>query len=220
MHCCFVLAAAVRLRWRNRRPPSRKRRSRRPACCAPRSSRFRSWRSRMPAAALKGVAPELAEAMARVLGVPYQPVAFDSPNAGIKALRDGAADVTFLAPTPERRPDRFRPGLHGDGGDADRAGRFADRAMLMPTSRAAGSSPMSAPPTTRCCRSGWTRATIVRVPLFGWKQAFELVKSGQADAYADLRDPLLRISRSCRARASCRELGATRSRSDMPRIGP
>jgi len=52
--------------------------------------------------AFKGVAPELAEAMARVLGVPYQPVAFDSPNAGIKALRDGAADVTFLAPTPER----------------------------------------------------------------------------------------------------------------------
>ena len=37
--------------------------------------------------ALNGVAPDLAAEMARILGVPYQPTAFDSPNAGIKALR-------------------------------------------------------------------------------------------------------------------------------------
>ena len=56
----------------------------------------------MPAAQFTGVAADLGVEMARVLGVPYQPTAFESPTAGIKALRDGAADVTFLAPTPER----------------------------------------------------------------------------------------------------------------------
>ena len=50
----------------------------------------------------KGVAPDLGEELARRLGVPYQPMPFDSPNAGIAALRSGAADITFLAPTPER----------------------------------------------------------------------------------------------------------------------
>ena len=36
-----------------------------------------------------------------------------------------------------------------------------------------------------------SNATIVRVPIFGYKQAFELIRSGQADAFADLRDALL-----------------------------
>jgi polar amino acid transport system substrate-binding protein len=36
-----------------------------------------------------------------------------------------------------------------------------------------------------------TQATIVRVPIFGYKRAFALLKSGEADAFADLRDALL-----------------------------
>ena len=36
-----------------------------------------------------------------------------------------------------------------------------------------------------------TKATIVRVPLFGYRQAFELIKAGEADAFADLRDALI-----------------------------
>jgi ABC-type amino acid transport substrate-binding protein len=36
-----------------------------------------------------------------------------------------------------------------------------------------------------------TKATIVRVPIFAYKQAFELLKSGEADAFADLRDALI-----------------------------
>src|SRR5262245_55317292 len=51
---------------------------------------------------LRGVAPDLAAELARVLGVPYQAAGFESPNAGIKVLREGGADITFLAPTPER----------------------------------------------------------------------------------------------------------------------
>ena len=51
---------------------------------------------------LKGVAPDLAEELARRLGLPLQAIAFDQPSAGINALRSGAADITFLAPTPER----------------------------------------------------------------------------------------------------------------------
>ena len=40
-------------------------------------------------------------------------------------------------------------------------------------------------------RKKLTKATIVLVPIFGYKQAFELLKSGQADAFADLRDALI-----------------------------
>ena len=54
------------------------------------------------AGALTGVAPDLATELAQVLGVPYKPVAYTAPNAGINALRNGDADVTFLAPTPDR----------------------------------------------------------------------------------------------------------------------
>ncbi len=130
--------------------------------------------------ALKGVAPELAEAMARILGVPYQPVAFDSPNAGIKALRDGAADVTFLAPTPERAGlIDFAPAfmqmevtLIVPGAspiqtlaDADQPGR-----RIVVYERTAND---------EMVQKRLTRATIVRVPLFGWKQAFEMVRAGR-----------------------------------------
>src|SRR5690349_22258577 len=52
--------------------------------------------------AVTGVAPDLAAEMARMLGVPYQPTVYETPNAGIKAMRDGMADFIFLAPTPER----------------------------------------------------------------------------------------------------------------------
>src|SRR5689334_21794827 len=52
--------------------------------------------------AVTGVAPDLAAEMARMLGVPYQPTVYETPNARIKAMRDGMADFIFLAPTPER----------------------------------------------------------------------------------------------------------------------
>jgi len=51
---------------------------------------------------LRRFAPDLAEEFAQRLGVPLEPMAFDAPNAAIAALRNGAADITFLAPTRER----------------------------------------------------------------------------------------------------------------------
>ena len=113
----------------SRRAPSRRRRSRRP-------EQLRAALVKIPFLAkpdaasgqLKGVAPDLAEELARRLGLPYQPMAFEQPNAGIAALRGGAADITFLAPTPERVvADRLRSGLHGNGDDPARAGGLADQ---------------------------------------------------------------------------------------------
>jgi ABC-type amino acid transport substrate-binding protein len=142
--------------------------------------------------ALAGVAPDLAAEMARVLGVPLAPIAFDSPNAGIAALREGRADVTFLAPTPERValidfapafmememtllvPERSPIASHAD---ADQPGR-----RIVAYERTA---------VDEMLRAKITRATIVRVPIFGYKQAFALIKAGEADAFADLRDALM-----------------------------
>jgi polar amino acid transport system substrate-binding protein len=141
---------------------------------------------------LRGVAPDLGEEFARRLGLPYQSMPFDSPNAGIAALRGGLADITFLAPTPERVAlIDFGPAfmememtLIVPGGspiqshaDADQPGR-----RIVAYERTA---------VDEMLMKKMTKATIVRVPIFGYKQAFELIKAGQADAFADLRDALL-----------------------------
>ena len=141
---------------------------------------------------LKGVAPDLAEEMARRLGLPLQAIAFDQPNAGINALRSGAADITFLAPTPERVGlIDFAPAFmememtlivtatspNNSHADADQPGR-----KIVADERTA---------VEEMLKKKMTRATIVRVPIFGYRQAFELLRSGQADAFADLRDALL-----------------------------
>jgi polar amino acid transport system substrate-binding protein len=141
---------------------------------------------------LKGVAPDLGEELARRLGMPYQPMPFDSPNAGIAALRSGAADITFLAPTPERvgqidfgptfmemEMTLIVPGTSpiNSHADADQAGR-----KIVAYERTA---------VEEMAKKKLTKATIVRVPIFGYKQAFEFIKSGEADAFADLRDALL-----------------------------
>src|SRR5262245_12862311 len=141
---------------------------------------------------LKGVAPDLAEEFARRLGVPLEPMAFDTPNAGIAALRSGAADITFLAPTPERvalidfgpafmemEMTLLVPGSSPitTQSEADQAGR-----KIVVYERTA---------VEEMLKKKMTKATIVRVPIFGYKQAFALLKSGEADAFADLRDALL-----------------------------
>ena len=36
-----------------------------------------------------------------------------------------------------------------------------------------------------------TRATILRVPIFGYKKAFEMIRAGEADGFVDLRDQLM-----------------------------
>jgi polar amino acid transport system substrate-binding protein len=141
---------------------------------------------------LKGVAPDLAEEFARRLGVPLESMPFDTPNAGIAALRDGAADITFLAPTPER--------VHLI--DFGPAFMEMEMTLIVP-----GSSPITTlaqadqqgrrivvyerTAVEEMLRKKMTKATIVRVPIFGYKRAFALLKAGEADAFADLRDALL-----------------------------
>src|SRR5262249_18604448 len=145
------------------------------------------------AGTLTGVAPDLAAEMARVLGVPNQPTAYDTPNAGIAALRDGKADVTFLAPTPERIAlIDFAPAfmqmevtliVSGSSpiktlADADQPGR-----KLVVYERTANEAMV---------QKSVTKATILRVPLFGYKKAFEMIRAGEADGFVDLRDQLMK----------------------------
>ena len=137
---------------------------------------------------LTGVAADLGVELARVAGLPYEPMAFKSPNEGIAALRDGKADITFLAPTPERRSQI----------DFAQAFMEMDVTLIVP-----GSSPIQTladadQPSRRLVvyektaneemvRSKLTKATILLVPLFAYKKAFEMIKAGEADAFVDLR---------------------------------
>lgn len=141
---------------------------------------------------LRGVAPDLAAEMARVLGVPYEPMVFKSPNAGIAALREGKADVTFLAPTPERvglidfapafmemEVTLIVPGASPIQtlADADQPGR-----KIVVYERTANE---------QMVQKNVTKSTIMRVPLFGWKKAFEMIEAGEADGFVDLREQLM-----------------------------
>ncbi len=137
--------------------------------------------------ALSGVAHDLAAEMARALGVPYQPMAYETPPAGMEAMREGAADVIFLAPTPERIGlADFAPAfmemelslLVPDGSpiqtlaDADQPGR-----RIVVYERSANE---------EMVRQKLSKATRVLVPLSNHKKAFEMIKAGEADAFADL----------------------------------
>jgi polar amino acid transport system substrate-binding protein len=141
--------------------------------------------------ATTGVAPELAADMARALGVAYQPTVFKSPNEGVAALRAGKADVTFLAPTPDRLAQiDFAPAfmqleitliVPGSSpiktlADADQPGR-----RIVVYERTANE---------ETARKALSKATIVFVPLFAYKKAFEMLQAGEADGYVDLRDQL------------------------------
>jgi polar amino acid transport system substrate-binding protein len=137
--------------------------------------------------AVTGVAPDLAAEMARALGVPYQPTVYETPPAGMKAIREGAADVIFLAPTPERIGQAdFAPAfmemelslLVPDGSpiktlaDADQSGR-----RIVTYERSANE---------EMVRQKLPKATRLLVPLSDFKKAFAMIKAGEADAFADL----------------------------------
>ena len=134
-----------------------------------------------------GVAPDLGAELARVLGVPYQPTIYGTPPAGMKAMVDGVADVIFLAPTPERiRQANFAPAFMEMElsllvmaaspiqtlADIDQPGR-----RIVVYERSANE---------EMVRQKLPQATRLLVPLSDYKKAFEMIRSGEADAFADL----------------------------------
>jgi polar amino acid transport system substrate-binding protein len=144
------------------------------------------------AGALNGVAPDLGVEMARVLGVPYAPTAYPTPNEGVALVREGRADITFLAPTPGRIAliDFAPPFMEMDVtlvvagsspirtlADADQPGR-----KIVVYERTANEETV---------RKKVTKATLVRVPLFAYKKAFEMIKAGEADGFVDLHHQLV-----------------------------
>jgi len=137
--------------------------------------------------AVTGVAPDLAAEMARVLGVPYQPTVYETPNAGIKAMRDGIVDFIFLAPTPERV------------GLLDFAPAFMEMelSLLVPAGSPIQTLADADQPGRRIVvyersaneemvRHKLPRATRLLVPLSAYEKAFAIIKAGEADAFADL----------------------------------
>jgi polar amino acid transport system substrate-binding protein len=136
---------------------------------------------------LTGVAADLGVELARVLGVPYEAQAIKAPPDGVAAVRDGKADITFLAPTPERnRILDFAPAfmemeltllvMAGSPiqtlADADQPGR-----RIVVYERSANE---------EMVRQKLSKATRLLVPLSDYKKAYEMIRSGEADAFADL----------------------------------
>jgi len=136
---------------------------------------------------LTGVAADLGVEMARVLGVPYEAQVIKAPPDGVTAVRDGKADIQLLAPTPGRIAlIDFAPAfmemeltllvIAGSPiqslADADQPGR-----KIVVYERSANE---------EMVRQKLSKATRLLVPLSDYKKAFEMIKSGEADAFADL----------------------------------
>jgi polar amino acid transport system substrate-binding protein len=133
---------------------------------------------------LAGIIPDLADELARRLGVPVGLVPFAEPGAIVTAFRAGAVDVTFLGITADRAEAMtFGPPVIGlqssflvpDGSalaeiaDLDRPGvriavpqRSAQEAHL---------------------RNAFPAATLVGVPPQAPEQAVALLAAGDADAF-------------------------------------
>jgi polar amino acid transport system substrate-binding protein len=135
--------------------------------------------------ALGGVTITLGKALARRLGVPFEPVPYDNPAALVRSFGDNEWDVAFLAVDPDRARDvEFSPPymevdntyLVAPGSRIDTV-ESADR----PGVRIAVPE-RSAPDLflSRALKS----AAIVRVPG-GVNAALDVLQSGRADAYAE-----------------------------------
>ena len=127
-----------------------------------------------------------------LLGVPYEPTAYESPNAGIAALRAGKADhdvpgadarASTRCSTSRRPSCRWKSRWWCPAtrpiktlADADQPGR-----RIVVYEKTANE---------ETARKALTKATFVLVPLFAYKKAFEMIKAGEADAFVDLRDQL------------------------------
>ena len=167
-----------------------------------------------------GVAADLGVEMARALGVPYEAIVFKAPPDGVAVVRDGKADVTFLAPTPGN-PCSRRPSKRRTAGMKAMHDGVADIIFLAPTPERIGlvdfapafmemelsllvlaGSPIQTladadQPGRRIVvyersaneemvRQKLSKATRLLVPLSDHKKAFEMIKAGEADAFADL----------------------------------
>jgi len=133
---------------------------------------------------LKGVIPDLAEELARRIGVPGELIRFENPGAIMEAFK-GTIDVTFLGITADRAlVMQYGPAVIdlqttylvpanspiNSIAEVDRAGvrilvpqRSAQEAHLKKTI---------------------AKATMISVPVETPKQAIELLKAGEADAFS------------------------------------
>ena len=134
---------------------------------------------------INGVIPDLGRALARRLGVNYQPVRIGNPTEMIEAFRGGALDVTFIGITADRAAAfDFGPVLIGirtsflvAGSSAIASIDEVDRAgvrILVPQ-RSAQEAKL---------KSIITRATLIAVGVENPRPAVDKLAAGEADAFS------------------------------------
>jgi len=135
--------------------------------------------------ALRGVTVALGEALAKRLGVPFEPVGYPNPAALVQSFGRNEWDIAFLAFDPARAQDvEFSPPY-----------MFVDNTYLVPPGSTVESVeavdqrgvkiavPERSAPDLFLSRN-LKAAEIVRVPG-GDDAAIEVLRSGRADAYAE-----------------------------------
>jgi polar amino acid transport system substrate-binding protein len=135
-----------------------------------------------PSGELKGVGYELGKELARRMGVPYEPVIYQTPKLLVEDVNSGKWDISFIAQDPDREKTldfsgvylRLEHGFLVPSGSPIQTMRDVDRPGIRVGVPAGGS---VIPPLKRTLKS----AEIIEV---GMPDAADLVKSGKVDAFA------------------------------------
>ena len=134
---------------------------------------------------LKGVIPDLGEALARRTGVPVELIKFENPGGVIEAFRNGALDATFIGITADRAVvmdygptviDLQTTFLVPAASPVTRIAEIdRDGLRILVPQRSAQEAHL---------RKIISKATLINVAVETPKQAVDLIAAGKADAFS------------------------------------
>ena len=147
---------------------------------------------RGPSGEMKGVGYELGKELARRMGVPYEPVVYQTPRLLVEDVASGKWDISFIAQDPDREKIldftgvylRLEHGYLVPNGSTIRQISEVDRPGIRVGVPAGGS---VIPPLKRTLKD----AEIVEVAM---PDAAELIKSGKVDIFAANKANLFAIA--------------------------
>jgi polar amino acid transport system substrate-binding protein len=145
-----------------------------------------------PSGEMKGVGYELGKELARRMGVPYEPVIYQTPKLLVEDVNSGKWDISFIAQDPDREKIldftgvylRLEHGFLVPSGSTIQTINEVDRLGIRVGVPAGGS---VIPPLKRTLRD----AQIVEVAM---PDAVDLIKSGKVDVFAANKANLFAIA--------------------------
>ena len=137
----------------------------------------------------RGVTADLADALAKKLNVPVEPVLFPNSGLAVDALEAGSVDVAFM-PVDEERKQRIAFGPNYVLGESTYMVTAASGAKTVEEVDRAGMRVIGIANTTTIRAAGRTLKNTTISPVTSVGDAVAAMRDGKADAFALSRDSL------------------------------